>query len=307
MSANILITGATGLLGSHLLERALNDNHNVTVIARNIPQRSYLYLKQNDVQIISKPIEELQTSDFGTYDYVIHAAAKTSAAPQDTQALITANFENTVSLHKKLQDRYVKWIQISSVATMCDGTSDIVNESFQGKVRRTAYAESKLLADQYLEENTQNTLYIHPCYLLGKWDSKPSSGAIFYALRMQKIKYFKNNFKNFVNSSDVAAATFQALVQNCSGHYLIGNENLEISDFFQKSCLELNCENITIPSNNENDWADSPIVKEFCQSSKVDFSKAVKDFNYQPQKNTQQSILESIDYFSEFKMLKRKK
>lgn len=261
----------------------------------------------NDVQIISKSIEDIQTSDLGTYDYVIHAAAKTSADPQDVDSLMNANFRNTVALHKTLKDRIAKWIQISSVSTMCDGSAEIVDESFQGQVRKTSYAESKLLADQYLDKNAKDTLFIHPCYLLGRWDSKPSSGAIFYALRMQKIKYYKNNYKNFVNASDVASATFQALKHNCTGHYLIGNENMQISDFFEKACRELNCENTTIPSNNKDDWQDSPIIKEFCQSSKVDFKKAIQDFNYRPQKNTEQSILETIEYFSEFKMLKRKK
>lgn len=307
MPANILITGATGLLGSHLLEKALTDNHNVTVVARNITSRSFLYQRQKDVQVISKPLEELQSSDLGAYDFVIHAAAKTSAAPEDKNSLLLANYTNTISLQEKLKGRYTKWVQISSVATMCDGSAPIINESFQGNVRKTAYAESKLLADQYLETNTTGTLFIHPCYLLGRWDSKPSSGAIFYALRMQKIKYYKNNFKNFVNASDVANATFQALQNNSSGHYLIGNENLKISDFFEKACRELNCENTTIASDNDHDWAKSPFIQEFCQSSKVDYSKAIQDFNYQPQKNTDQSILEAIEYFSEFKMLKRKK
>ena len=307
MAANILITGATGLLGSHLLEKALLDNHKVTVLARNIPQRSFLHLKQKNVQIISKSLEDIQSSDLSSYDYVIHAAAKTSADPLDGETLLNANFKNTVSLQEKLKNRYSKWVQISSVATMCDGSSDLVDESFQGNVRKTAYAESKLLADQYLETNTEKTLFIHPCYLLGRWDSKPSSGAIFYALRMQKIKHYKDNYKNFVNASDVATAVFQALEHNCSGHYLIGNENLKISDFFERACIELNCENTTIPSNNESDWTDSPIVKEFCQSSKIDFNKAIRDFNYNPHINISASIFETIEYFSEFKMLKRKK
>ena len=152
-------------------------------------------------------------------------------------------------------------------------------------------------------ENLPNSLIVHPTYMLGKWDSKPSSGAIFFALKYKKLKTFLNKNKNFVGANDVANGILNAIESGQSGFFILGNINISIKEFLLKASKELN-----IPFNlNEVELSDATdeFVKEFCLSSNVSSNKAMAAFGYTPVQNLEELMKEVLDYFEEYRMLKR--
>jgi nucleoside-diphosphate-sugar epimerase len=307
MKKKVLLTGATGLLGSHILKIGLSKGYEFYVLSRNIGTKTYLHEVQNhpQIQIIHGDLLNLDTAtlplDVGT---VIHAAALASSKVEDKELLWQLNVESTKKLFNFYSAHKVHWVQISSVATMCDGSADLVDESFQGQARDTYYAKSKLAADAWLESQNSSILYIHPCYLLGEWDSHPSSGIVLFALRFKKIKHFKNNTKNFVSAFDVASGVWQAIEAKALGHYLLGHHNVPIQTFLEKACLEMGIpqEAVAVTASMDDEFAN-----EFCAASAISSDKAKKDFGYNPQMTLEKALTETMNYFAKNKMLRRNK
>jgi nucleoside-diphosphate-sugar epimerase len=307
----VLLTGATGLLGSHLVEQILAKGWFLTVLVRAIPQRSFLgQLRKDEIstnlfsdrlQIQEGSLESHNISEH--FDVVIHNAAKVSAEASEADLVWKTNFEGTQQLYRSLEGKFKKWVQISSIATLCDGQADIVDELYIGSARKTPYAESKLAAGKWLEAQNKDTLLIHPCYMLGRWDSKPSSGVIFHAVRFGKIHSYAEATKNFIAASDVAKGIIQGIDLNSQGNYILGNENISLTKFFMELTRVLNVPNSLVIEELSNESTD--FTKEFCMTSAVDCSKARQELNFFPNVHLVQMLEETMEYFERFKMLKR--
>ena len=317
---HILLTGSTGLLGSHILKLGLERGMTFTCPVRSIKKRSYLYKiqDQDKIQDQVKIIEmDLVSDDFSIknrgIDLIINCAALASPFEKDYLSMDKINIEFVKKLYLQAKDNAIKLVHISSIATFCDGTEDYkVDEENPGNIRPTYYGKSKSIIDKWLDHQDQQdekvserkkTLIIHPCYILGDYDSRPSSGAIFFALKMKKITKILKRKKNFVAAEDVANGIFQAIEKECHGHYILGGENLKIKDFVEFACLKLKIpNNVVIAEIDEL----SEIEKEFSSSSEVSWEKAKHAFNYNPKILNEVFIEQSINYFVEQKMLRIK-
>ncbi|OUR93574.1 hypothetical protein A9Q84_19085 [Halobacteriovorax marinus] len=318
---NILLTGASGLLGAHLLEVGLNLGHSFKAISRKVSKRSFLstVLEREEIEWIEADLtnQESWPQDlFKDVDLVINCGGLASPFLEDQDKMRELNITATKNLFELAKKSGIKeWVQISSVSTLSDGSTDMVNESHIGSFRKTPYAESKFEIDQWLEtQNDMSLLTIHPCYMLGKWDARPSSGSLILAMRMGKFKYFIEGNKNFVSPTDVAMGTFKAIEKSCSGHYVLGGENRSIKEFATEVIKKLNLEldNFSFYSKEgfskiELSEREKCIVAEFCQASSVDIAKAKKDFGYDPKMTFSQQLEEAIDFFLEKRLLRIKK
>ncbi len=307
----IFLSGATGLLGSHITEQLIHRGDKVVALVRAVPQKSFLghvdASGAGSVELIKGDLEDLSWASQlqGDFDAVIHCAALASVDSKLKEQMWKINFLGTQSLYQLLRPRTKKWIQISSISTMCSGEHELVDETFQGQARKTFYAESKLATDQWLDFTDPSALIIHPCYMLGKWDAKPSSGSIFFAVKFKKIQTYHNSTKNFVAAQDVARGVLQALDRSAKGHFILGNENISLKLFFTELCREMNMdfELLEKPLNEDStDWA-----KELCAASAVTWQKARAELSYNPQIKIKELLKETMDYFEEFKMLRRAK
>lgn len=300
----VLLTGATGLLGSHLLKQLTSAGYQVSALVREIPQRSYLGAHReqlgSNLSLIHGDLLNCEIP--GEFDVVIHGAAMTSADPSRKDEIWKVNLNGTQNLFDHLKNRYGKWVQISSVSTLSDGSQETVSEAHQGQCRPTPYAESKLAADRWLDSQSSDILTIHPCYMLGEWDSKPSSGAIFHAVKMGKLTSFPKAVKNFVSPKDVAEGILKAMDGKRRGHYLLGHENVVLSDFFELLKREIN-----LPSTAEGAATSPEWMNEFAVTSAVSSDKARADFGYSPKVSLPQMLRETMDYFEKYKLLRRAK
>lgn len=312
----VFLTGGSGLLGSHLLDQLLKRGDHVTALVREIPQRSFLgqlILENSSLEDAQQKLKNLtlikgDLSSFqagGEFDVVIHAAAKTSALEAEKDLVWDVNLKGTQELHNTLKGRFQHWVQVSSIATMSDGSLEMVNEDQIGLARETAYAQSKLAGEKWIESQISKALIIHPCYMLGPWDAKPSSGAIFHAVRFGKINSYANVSKNFVAAADVAAGILKAVDQKADGHFILGNENIRLKEFFHLISQELQIP-FAMTEKKVSDLS-SDLEKEFNLTSGASIEKAQRKFSYQPQVNIVQMLKETMDYYEKFRMLKRAK
>ena len=258
------------------------------------------------------------TDIFDKVDVVIHCAGLASAFTRDEEKMRLINIEGTKNLFqaaKKYQGSQLKkWIQISSVSTLSSGEgNEPLDENRIGKFRPTSYAKTKYEADCWLDENRgeMDLLTIHPCYMLGPWDARPSSGAILFAFFLKRIKYLIDATKNFVSPRDVAIGIYQALKANAQGHFILGGENLKLSNFVELVTKHLQIDSIDtqfIARENfqELDLNEDQLasLKEFSLADPISWSKASDCFEYNPQTSVEQMISETIQYFVDNRMVR---
>jgi nucleoside-diphosphate-sugar epimerase len=157
MSKKILITGASGFVGYHLVEGALNRGYEVTAAVRRSSDISnlkamgisILYFNLLDKSSLKEELEK------GRFDYIIHNAGATRADSDDS--FLNANAVSTKNLAEAAMECLVpvkKFVFISSMAAY--GPKDSVKAGLarESDLPRpvTGYGRSKLQAERYLAE-----------------------------------------------------------------------------------------------------------------------------------------------------------
>lgn len=215
MKERVLITGASGFVGYHLIEEALNNNLEVFAAVRKSSKTDHLkhlgitftYPDFNDVAALQQEFEK------NRYDYVIHAAGVTRAKNQQAYNAINANYTVNLAKAASASASFKKFVFISSLAALgpLHTLTGIINDnSIPHPV--TSYGKSKLLAEQMLK--TVSDLHyttLRPTAVYG-----PRDKDIFIALKQFAKGYEfyigKNAQKlSFIYVKDLAKASVRAL------------------------------------------------------------------------------------------------
>lgn len=152
----VLITGATGFVGYHLINKALAAGLEVYAAVRPDTDRAHLkefdiqytHLDYSSVDSLKRELEEKQ------YHYIIHVAGITKAKTKETYNKINAEYSRNLALAASTAaiDLH-KFVFVSSLAALGplkDLTTEIQDHTAGKPV--TNYGASKLLAEQYLAE-----------------------------------------------------------------------------------------------------------------------------------------------------------
>ena len=128
----ILVTGATGLVGSHLLIALLEDNQTVRAIYRNTASiektRSLFQLYDKEylfksIQWIPADITDVTSLSvaFENIEFVYHCAALISFDPKEEEELRKTNIEGTANVVNFCIDFGIqKLCHVSSIAALGD-------------------------------------------------------------------------------------------------------------------------------------------------------------------------------------------
>ena len=153
---NILITGATGFIGSFIVEEALRQGMNVWAAVRSTSSRQYLQDErinfiELDFSSYKKLVEQLTGYSF---DYVVHAAGVTKCVHKDDFFRInTGGTKNFVNALRTLKMPIQKFVDISSLSVygpvreQRPYTEILETDKPQPN---TAYGQSKLYAERFL-------------------------------------------------------------------------------------------------------------------------------------------------------------
>lgn len=156
--ASIMITGATGLIGSTLVRclLALGKNVNITIPVRNRIKAKALYEEEAaHLNIVECDLMDYCTSIDGSYDYIIHCASPTSGSymneyPVETYELAV---ETTRALLQYVCKHSVKgMVYVSSLEYYGHNFDDkTITEDFQGYVDATSARSSYPLGKRAAE------------------------------------------------------------------------------------------------------------------------------------------------------------
>jgi nucleoside-diphosphate-sugar epimerase len=164
----ILITGATGFLGSHLLDRLTGKSElkDHIVYANFRSQKKIPEHASTDIIWLKGDVDDLSFIDkIDQLDCVIHTAGIVHS--YDKQDFFNTNAEGTKKLVLKLKERFpaLHFVLISSLAAK--GPREA-----QGPI--SDYGRSKLKAEQYLNELAPNewaTSIVRPPMIMGPRDT----------------------------------------------------------------------------------------------------------------------------------------
>lgn len=226
----IVVTGANGLLGSHLLNRLSKEN--IPVIGIKKPESDITHLK-NLTHIEWRNADLLDTEAMMQAlqgaSTVIHTAAQVSFNPRARKKIIEVNeggTRNVVNACLALKVNHL--IHVSSIASIGrqKGFHHINEDSkwVDGELN-TDYAESKYLAELEVWRGHEEGLkisVINPSVILAPPNQVKSSSQIFHYVLNEKLFYTEGQI-NFVDVRDVVEMIWQLHVRKIYGERFIVN------------------------------------------------------------------------------------
>lgn len=145
----ILVTGATGFVGSHLVDRLIEQGHSVRCLVR---QSSNLkYLKDTRLKFTYGGLDESTDWDkaLAGVDTIYHVAGATFA--RRAQDYFTTNHQGTEAILAeavKRRDRIKRFVYISSLAAIGPGRDGRPVDETTSPAPVTPYGRSKLMAEE---------------------------------------------------------------------------------------------------------------------------------------------------------------
>lgn len=156
MKKRVLITGASGFVGFHLIEKALQQEMEVFAAVRSSSKVEHLMslpvkfinLNLSDKAVLKAQLEENQ------FDYIIHGAGLTKAKTQQEYDYVNASLSRSLAEASVIASIPLKkFVFISSLAAQGPlNVSSGIIESDSPAHPVTAYGRSKLLAEEYLSQ-----------------------------------------------------------------------------------------------------------------------------------------------------------
>ena len=236
----ILITGANGLLGNNVARLAQKRGMEIASVSRSDSKnRAFEGLNIDVFQADVGDRDNLRSVFESRFDAVIHCAANIHIGWKCLDQGMQVNREGTRNLLDEAGRRGIKLIHVSTVNTLAVGTKNsIVDEDTPGEGQiPCTYVVTKMAAERLAvdaAEAGQNVVIVHPGFMLGPWDWKPSSGRMIQALE-GFAPLSPSGGCTVCDPRDVAEAILNAIDRGVSGrHYILGGENMTYLDLWRR-------------------------------------------------------------------------
>lgn len=235
----VLVTGATGLLGHHIVFQLVKSGYTVVCFVRKTSNISYL--KELGVDFYFGDL--LNSLDLyestKSVDIVINAAAETSPHFNRVRDYEQLNIDAPKILYRCAEIHKVsRFIHVSSAAVFGQEHHEnpaTEQSSISEPFKRIAYVKSKQIIQNWLlSQSPQSSIklvIVNPSFMIGPYDLKPSSGALLEMVIRNKLVVIPPGGKSFIHVGDVAKAIIASIRygkhQEC---YLLTNHNLKFNE-----------------------------------------------------------------------------
>jgi len=282
----VLITGANGFLGSHLVEKSVNNGFETIALIRKSADVSLLKelngfeqreIDFNTIDSISKTLKKL-----GSFDLVVHNVGLTKSY----------SFDSYLKINRDLTARFIQAIHDCNALTKGGKFIYISSMAALGPLGQACpvslYGKSKLAAEDIVKASKLDYLIFRPTGIYGRRDQQFLN--LFKAVKngLYPNLTSKNQKITLIHAEDVAENVLNALGINRISHLDDGNVYLHQD---MKQLLEKLMGRKTI-------WIKLPLAITLAYLSIADFF--VKNFNLKINISKEQFLEISQDWNHDF-------
>jgi dihydroflavonol-4-reductase len=237
----VLVTGATGFLGTHLVERLVKEGHRVRALARTAPQK-----KLPEVEYVNADLADRGAvrAALEGVEAIYHLAGLVSFKPEDGRKMYALHVDCTRELLKDvhaLGTRPRIILASTSGAVAVSKTERIGTEDDPYPIEvvgRWPYYLSKIYEEKLCLETCRRhgipLVVLNPSLLMGPGDERLSSTWTVMKFLNRDIPAMPGGGVSFVDVRDVADAAVNALTRgDLYGRHLMG-VNLTMDEFFDR-------------------------------------------------------------------------
>jgi dihydroflavonol-4-reductase len=256
----IVVTGGTGLVGSHVLYELTKNGQKVKALRRassdisNVKTTFSIYHPNPEslfklIEWVDADVMDLVSLEdaFAGADKVYHTAAFVSFAPGRKQQVFDVNIIGTANVVNACVSQKVKKIcHVSSIAAIgrsAEGAAAHESLIWTPSKNHSAYSVSKFHSEMEvwrgIEEGLQAVI-VNPSVIIGPgiWDK--SSSALFSTV-YKGLKFYPSGSTGFVDVRDVAKAMVLLMESPISGErYILNASEMKYKDAFQYIAKSLN-------------------------------------------------------------------
>lgn len=247
----ILVTGATGLVGFHLLLQLSSENEAIRAIYRSEKKRNHikkLFEKENRLPDFEKiewtkadilDIPALESA-FTNVSYVYHCAAMVSFNPKDEDKLYFNNIVGTANVVNICLTHEVKKLcYVSSIAALGNGTEHnlLIDEETDrnNEAVRSDYSISKFGAEMEVWRGFQEGLkvvIVNPGVIFGY--GFPNEGSSLFIQNIKKgLSFYTLGKLGIVAVADVVKAMTTLMKSSISGErFVVVAEDVTYKELF---------------------------------------------------------------------------
>lgn len=250
----ILVTGGTGLVGSHLLYFLLQENEKVRAIHRaksdlnSVKKIFSLYTSEadslyNKIEWVEASVNDIPalTEAFKNITRVYHCAAIISFDSSEYKLLKKVNIEGTANIvNLSLANDVKKLCYVSSVSTLGSNIIDsFISEEtpWNPDEKNSVYAITKYGAEMEVWRGTQEGLdavIVNPGVILGTSPNNDGSGVIV-GLGAKGIPFYPSGSMGIVDIKDVVRAMIFLMNSEVKNEqYILVGKNITFKELLSK-------------------------------------------------------------------------
>ena len=248
----ILVTGGTGLVGSHLLYQICQSETKVRAIKRLQSNTEFVnqvfsyYTEKADalfqkIEWVNADLLNIPELDLAFHGItkVYHCAAWISFNPKHKTKMMHTNIESTTNVvNLCLAHRIKKLCYVSSVAAIgqpIDGGSIDENTPWENSPRNSSYALSKYRSEMEVWRGIEeglNAVIVCPAIILGPGKWEKGSSMLFKQV-WKGLSFYTSGTNGFVDVRDVANVMIQLMEGTIkSNRFILSSESIPFKKTF---------------------------------------------------------------------------
>jgi nucleoside-diphosphate-sugar epimerase len=251
----IIVTGATGLVGSHLLFELCNSGKKVKALTRN---RANIHQVETIFHYYSPQANELLKlidwveADILDYarlheiiesgDEVYHCAAEVAFSKREKSKVTRVNIGGTANIVNACIEKGArKLCHVSSVAAIGKGEQGLPSDEnciWDSTQRHTVYSLSKFHSEMEVWRGIEQGLtavIVNPSIIIGPTLSLKGTGALLRAVQ-KGLKFYPPGSMGFVDVRDVARIMIRLMESEISNQrFILNSENISYYQFLSLS------------------------------------------------------------------------
>jgi dihydroflavonol-4-reductase len=236
----ILVTGASGFVGSAVAHALIAAGYKVRALVRSTSSRKNLEgldieIAEGDMRDASSVARAMSGARF-----LMHVGADYRLWARDPEEILRTNRDGTRNLMQAaLKAGVERIVYTSSVATLAvsasgesiDETRPLSFEKAIGAYKKSKVAAEQIVASMVAEQGLPAVI-VHPSTPIGPRDVKPTpTGRIIIEAALGRVPGYVDTGLNLVHVDDVAQGHIAALQQGRIGeHYILGGQNVGFAE-----------------------------------------------------------------------------